>query len=157
MHLRFQTLSHLWLQYHLAGKRSSSLSAILCTYGHFDIIHNFNGVWLCPSTDNVPHIHWCASFHFVFSFHDYSFFGCCLHRIWWSNTLAEFLFLFSMCYWIIFYTSASLGWYGWIFLVAFIPIYVLLYIKWFYSIMLHSRSGQAFTPAHLFWGEKSTA
>lgn len=74
MHLRFQTLSHLWSQYHLTGKRSSSLSVILCTCGHFDIIHNFNGVWLCLSSNSVPHI--CrASFHFLFSFHGYSFFS----------------------------------------------------------------------------------
>ena len=73
MHLRFQTLSHLRLQYHLTDKWSSSLPAILCACGCFDIIHNFNGVWLCLSPNSVPHI--CrASFHFLFSFHGYSFF-----------------------------------------------------------------------------------
>ena len=122
MHLRFQTLSHLRSQYHLTDKRSSSLPAILCTCGHFDIIHNFNGVWLCPSTDNVPHIHWCASLCSPFIIIVFFWVLSASYPIAWYPS--RVLFLFSMCYWIIFYTSASLGWYGWIFFVAFIPIYI---------------------------------
>ena len=98
MHLRFQTLSHLRLQYHLTDKWSSSLTAILCACGHFDIIHNFNGVGLCLSSNSVPHI--CrASFHFLFSFHGYSFFFRVSSA---SNPMSRYpsrvLFLFSMFY-----------------------------------------------------------